>query len=286
MVVGAYLDDDKGGASGSAYVFEKNENDNDFTQLPKLTASDGSANDYFGYSVAVSDITVVVGAYLDDGSRGSAYVYQKNNGTYAQLAKLTASDGAANDQFGRSVAVSGNIVVVGAWGVDGSRGSAYVYQNNNGTYAQLAELTSSDGASGDYFGYSVAISGNIVVVGAWGVDGSRGSAYVYQNNNGTYAQLAELTSSDGAAGDQFGYSVAISGNIVVVGAYGDDGSRGSAYVFEKNGTPLAKLTASDGTAYDRFGASVSVSGNIVVVGAPGDDDYGSESGSAYIYKYS
>lgn len=278
-----------------------------WTQQAKLTPSDGAAFDYF-YTVAASGDTVVVGAYGDDDNgadSGAAYVFTRSGTTWSQQAKLTATDGAADDWFGRAVAISGDTVVVGAVGDDdngGSSGSAYVFVKPVGGWnnmTETAKLTAADGATGDNFGLSVAVSGDMVVVGAYldddnGIDS--GSAYVFVMpvaGWSTMTQTAKLTSADGAAGDDFGRdSIAISGDTVVVGAIGDDdnGSEsGSAYVFVKplsgwnNMTQTAKLTASDGAPEDFFGRAVSVSDDTVVVGAYGDDDNGAGSGSAYVF---
>ncbi|MFQ5741652.1 MAG: FG-GAP repeat protein [Acidobacteriota bacterium] len=269
------------------------------TSEAKLTARDGAAGDRFGFSVARSGDTVVVGAQLnDDGGRdsGSAYVFQRTGTTWSQQAKLTARDGAAGDRFGASVALSGDTIVVGALGDDDggrSSGSAYVFQGSGRSWSQQAKLTASDGAARDRFGDSVALSGDTIVVGARSDDDAgrdSGSAYVFQRNGTTWSQQAKLTARDGAAGDLFGDSVALSGDTVAVGVRFDDdagSSSGSAYIFqrsERSWSQQAKLTASDGAAGDGFGTSVALSGDTVAVGAFGDDDAGSSSGSAYVYE--
>ena len=212
-------------------------------------AKDGAAYDRFGLSLFISGDRMVVGANGDDdkgSSSGSAYVFERqSNGTWTQAAKLVAKDGAANDYFGWSVAVSGDHVVVGALTDDDngpSSGSAYVYERQvNGTWTQAAKLVAKDGAAGDFFGRSVAISGEHIVVGVYGDDdkgGSSGSAHVFERQaNGTWTQAAKLVAKDGAAGDRFGYTVATSGERVVVGAYRDDdkgSDSGSAYPFDIN----------------------------------------------------
>jgi len=179
---------------------------------------------------------------------------------FDQETKLTASDAAASDVFGRSVAISGNTALVGASGDDDddddtNSGSAYLFDITTGN--QLFKLTASDAAALDFFGSSVAISGNTALVGAFGDDdgGSRsGSAYLFDITTGN--QLFKLTASDAAAFDLFGKSVAISGNTALVGANGDDAGpgSGSAYLFDiTTGNQLAKLTASDAAALDFFG---------------------------------
>ena len=299
IVIGANRDSDNGSNSGSAYVFTNA--GGTWTQTAKLTASDGASGESFGSSVSIDGNTMVIGAIYgdDNGSRsGSAYVFTNAGGTWMQMAKLTASDGAYFDFFGYSVSIDGNTIVVGAFG-NNARGSgsggAYVFVKpntgwNDGT--QDAKLSASDGVasvSKNIFGSSVSADGNTVVIGAYGEDHYKGSAYVFSNDSGTWTQTAKLTASDGANSDYFGYSVSIDGNTMVIGAYRDDdngSSSGSAYVFSNDSgtwTQTAKLTASDGASFDYFGYSVSIDGNTMVIGAYRDDDNGSSSGSAYVF---
>jgi len=191
-----------------------------------LTASDGATNDLFGFSVAVDGDTAVVGAYDDEvtfPNQGSAYVFIRSGSTWTQQGKLTASDGAALDSFGTSVAIFGDSIVVGT---SGNPGSAYVFTRSGGTWTEQQKLTASDGAAGDYFAYSVAISGDTVVAGASyddiGANSEQGSAYVFTRSGSTWTEQQKLTASDGAAGDFFGYSVAIAGDTIVVAASDDD----------------------------------------------------------------
>ncbi len=292
-VVGAYGDDDSGSYSGSVYVFVRS--GSTWTEQAKLTASDGAVDDWFGYSVSVRGDTALAGARYDDDkgtSSGSAYVFVRSGSTWSEQAKLTASDGAADDEFSRSVSVSGETAVVGAYNDDdngSNSGSAYVFVRSSGVWTQQRKLTPSDGAAFDWFGVSVSVNADTAVVGGHGDDdnGSQsGSAYVFVRSGSLWAEQAKLTASDGAAGDNFGFSVSVSGNTAVAGAHGDGGYSGSAYVFVRGGSSWseqAKLTASDGATSDNFGVSVSVSGETAVVGAHGDDDNGSWSGSAYVF---
>jgi len=277
IVVGAYTDDDDGSNSGSVYVYNI-----DGTNEVKLTASDAFANDIFGRSVSIGSNKIVVGApgNDDDGtSSGSAYIYNLDG---TNEVKLTASDGAQYDEFGISVAVGNDKVVVGAYGDDdngSTSGSVYVY-NLDGTGE--TKIIGSDTAAGDSFGNSVAIGNNKLVVGSPYDDdngSSSGSVYVY-NLDGTGE--VKITASDAAAGDNFGFSVAVGSNKIVVGSISDD-TFGSAYIYNLDGTGEVKITASDAAQYDQFGYSVGVSNDKVVVGARGDDNVGSSSGSAYIY---
>jgi len=287
-------------------------------EIAKLTAGDGAANDIFGRSVAISGDTIVVGAQSDDigsnSNQGSAYVYVKPVGGWATTstftAKLTASDGSANDEFGTSAAIGGDTIVVGAQydsvGSNNNQGSAYVYVKPGGGWATTstftAKLTASDGSANDRFGISAAIGGDTIVVGAQydsvGSNSNQGSAYVYVKPEGGWATTstftAKLTASDGAANDEFS-KVGISGDTIVVGAIwhdiGSNSNQGSAYVYVKPGggwattsTFTAKLTASDGAANDEFGISVGISGDTIVVGAYRDSiGANGNQGSAYVF---
>ena len=215
--------------------------------------------------------------------------------TYSQVAKLTAGDAAASDWFGRSVALDGGTIVVGADDDDDGgtdSGSAYIFRTDDGgaTYGQVAKLTASDAAAGDSFGVSVAIDGDTIVVGAR-FAGTGGAVYVFRTSDGgaTYGQVAKLTASDAAAGDIFGFDVAIDGATIVIGARGKDSYTGSAYVFRTTDGgatygQVAKLTAADAAQWDNFGSSVAIDGDTIVIGASSDDDGGSYSGSAYVFR--
>ena len=268
----------------------------------EVTASNGAVGDEFGWPVAVSGATALVGAPNHQvGSnvrQGAAYVYTEANGVWSQTAELTASDGAQYDNFGASVAVNGATALVGALyhkvGNNANQGAAYVYTEANGVWSQTAELTASDGVGSDNFGYSVALSGATALVGAAnrrvGSNAYQGAAYVYTEANGVWSQTAELTASDGAVGDEFGWSVAVSGTTDLVGApyhqVGSNAYQGAAYVYtEANGVwSQAELTASDGAQYDNFGSSVALNSATALVGAP-RHNVGSryQQGAAYVY---
>ncbi len=275
-IIGAERSDDLGSTSGSAYIYDFVTGHERF----KLIAADGAANDQFGASVAISGTTAIVGAqnHDDAGSNsGAAYVFDTTTG--AQLFKLTASDAAANDRFGCSVAISGTTAVVGAYQAEQAgpfSGSAYVFDTTTG--AQLFKLTPSDAEENDRFGFAVAISGTTAIVGAgWNSDAgiASGSAYIFDTTTG--AQLFKLTADDAATGDFFGEAVGISGNTAIVGSALDDdagGLSGSAYLFDTTtGAQLFKLTASDASPGQSFGAQVSVSSTTAIVGAADDSAY-------------
>jgi len=207
--------------------------------------------------------------------------------------KLTASDGAAGDQFGYWVAISGNIAIVGSkYDEDAGfrSGSAYVFDVTTGE--ELFKLTASDAEAGDEFGYAVAIEGNTALVGAWrSNDGGNDSGSVYVFDVTTGNELTKLTASDAAAGDYFGYALGISGDTVVVGAYGDNdagGNSGSVYFYDLTfGDELGKVTASDASPGEEFGTAVGISGNIALSGALfADNSISFDVGQAYLYDVS
>lgn len=257
-----------------------------WTQQQRLTASDGASYDYFGYSVSVSGDTAVIGAWnktIDSHQQqGAAYVFVRGGGVWTQQQELIASDAELDDGFGWSVSVSGDTAVIGTPGKNGAQGAAYVFVRSGGAWSQQQELTASDGAALDYFGYSVALSGGTVLIGAFNKNGSQGAAYVFAFSGGTWSQQQELTASDGAAGDSFGFSVAMSGNTAVIGAPSRNRSQGAAYGFVFSGTwgQQQELTASDGAVGDSFGDSVSVSGATAVIAAYHKNNY---QGAAYLF---
>jgi hypothetical protein len=289
-IVGAFGDDDNGSFSGASYIFRFD--GSNWIEEAKLLASDGAATDFFGYSVAIEEDSVIIGAYGDESYTGAAYIFRFDGSNWTQEQKLLASDGAASDNFGRSVSVSGDTVIVGAEcendkGDDS--GSAYIFRYNGSSWGEEAKLTASDGATGDGFGFSVVIKEDTAIVGAYGDESYTGAAYVFRFDGSNWIQEQKLLASDGAVYDRFGYSLAIDDNTAVVGAYLDDdngGGSGAAYVFRFDGSNWiqeAKLTADDGAANDYFGHSVAIDNDTVINGAWGDDDNGNASGSAYVF---
>jgi hypothetical protein len=272
---------------GAVYVFTFN--GSSWVQQQELTASDGAANDGFGYSVALSGTTALVGAYQktigSNFAQGAVYVFTFNGSSWVQQQELTASNGAAYSALGISVALSGNIALVGADDASTDTfissthpGAAYVFTFNGTTWIQQQELNASDGAVGDWFGISVALSGTTALVGAVnrniGSNTAQGAAYVFTFNGSSWIQQQELTSSDGAADDFFGYSVALSGLTALIGAegktIGSNFAQGAAYVFTFNGSSWVQqqeLTASNGAGFDQFGYSVALSDTTALVGA-------------------
>ena len=293
VLAGTPGDDDNGSSSGSVYIFDWN----GVSWLEtKVSASDGSADDLFGRDVSAHGSRILVGASGDDdngSSSGSIYVYDWDGANWIET-KIISSDGSANDLFGRSVSIDMDRIVVGCTGDDDhgtDSGSAYVYDWNGATWVE-SKLTASDASSYDYFGSDVDIYGDRIIVGSESDDDNgsgSGSAYVYDWNGVTWVET-KLSASDGAASDDFGWSVALDKHKAVVGAYADDdngNSSGSLYLYEFDGVDWKekKTIASDGLDNDFFGWSVAIHGNRAIAGAYSDDDNGPISGSAYIYDY-
>ena len=315
-------------SSGAAYVFVRS--GTTWKQLAYLKASNTNAADNFGFSVAISGNTIIVGAPFEDSaatgvngnqadnsamSAGAAYVFVRSSTTWKQQAYLKASNAKASATFGTDVAISGNLAVVGApaessaaTGVNGNgadtsapfAGAAYVFARSSTTWSQQAYLKASNTDANDAFGTVVDISGSTVVVGApteasnatgvnaVGTDNSAnsaGAAYVFTGSAGVWTQQAYLKASNTDIGDEFGSSVAVSGNEVLVGAIGEASAAtgvtgnqadntltnsGAVYAFSRSGsvwTQQAYLKASNPGANDQFGSSLAFSGATGVVGA-------------------
>ncbi|GAB4044308.1 FG-GAP repeat protein [Spirosoma litoris] len=286
---------------GAAYVFMRS--GSSWTQQQRLVASDGAANDNFGISVAISGDYAIVGASNktigSNSSQGAAYVFMRSGSSWTQQSRLVASDGELGDRFGVSVAISGDYALVGAYtktlGSNSNQGAAYVFMRSGSSWTQQSRLVASDGVNPDHFGYSVAISGDYAIVGAYtkaiGSNTNQGAAYVFVRSGINWTQQQRLVASDGVPFDNFGVSVAISGDYAIVGAsnktLGSNTNQGAAYVFMRSGsswTQQQRLVASDGAASDYFGTSVAISGDYALVGAP-NKTIGSNSsqGAAYVF---
>lgn len=262
-----------------------------WSELVKLTASDGGADDRFGCSADIDTYDAVVGAYFDDVSTqtnaGSAYVFIYSGSTWTQQAKLTASDAATDDEFGISVAIDGDYAIVGAHKDDDNgaeSGSAYIFYRSGSSWSQQAKIKPGDGAAGDKFGRSVDIDGDWVIVGAPGKNSDQGFSYCFQRSGSTWTQRGKL----GAGSSKLlGFSVSISADTVVMGAYGTNSNTGAAHIYQwisSSWYGKGKLTASDGVIYDLFGHSVSIDDEYIIIGAPGHDlTYGGE-GATYVFE--
>ena len=255
----------------------------DWYEIQKLTAIDGTVNDHFGYSVCIDGDIALIGAFGDDDYKGSAYVFTRFENIWTEQSKLIAVDRTQFDYFGLSVCIDGDTALIGAEGDDEHKGSAYVFTRVENNWIQQAKLTDLKGDINDHFGYSVSIDGDNAVIGAFGDDRWEGSVHVFTRIENNWVPWANLTASDGLAGDNFGYSVCINGDTILIGSVGDDMNKGSAYVFkcvENVWFQQAKLIALDGDIYDRFGYSVFLDGDTAIIGAESDNEH---KGSAYLF---
>jgi hypothetical protein len=308
-IVGANLDDTpRGPNTGSAYVFIRS--GTNWTFHARLTAGDGETPDQLGVSVALRGNTAVIGAPNDtpagvtgSSGHGSAYVFVRSGATWTQQAKLEASDPTGGAFFGISSAISGDTVVIGASGknngLGAKAGNAYVFVRNGAAWTQQARLDALLNRGDEaQFGFSVAISGETVLIGAPGSDTIRvnnsnapGLAYVYVRSGTSWAAQSILNGFSSSTSDQFGRSVALDGDTALIGALVDQtpaGFTGSAYVYIRSGANWfgqAQLAPADGGLFGQFGASVSLQGNAALVGSPFAPG-GSGNGRAYLYERS
>jgi hypothetical protein len=305
--------------TGAVYVFDRDAGGMDnWGQVTKITATDSITRYDFGYSVDLDGSWLVVGAparfAIDSGvNSGVAYVFERNEGgmdNWGLVAVLTASDGLSDDRFGNAVAIDGDTIVVGATGDNApftNSGSAYVFARNAGgadNWGQTAHISHTDTAGVDFFGHSVDIDRDTIIVGAIGADDgcpwssncNSGAAYIFMRDEGgadRWGQAAKITATDSITYDQFGVSVAIYSDTALIGAYGDDdlgNDAGSAYLFERdeggadNWGLVVKLTASNGEDSDRFGVAVAVEEDIALVGSWLGNGTVGNSGLSYLYR--
>lgn len=328
-VVGAHMEDAPGSSVfvlsvGCAYVFKRT--GTSWTEQQKIVPDVRNGDDQFGFSVAIDGDYIIAGARNFDfdaaglnnkKDAGAAYIFHRNGNTWTQQQRIVASDRAPGANFG-SVSISGDYAVVGAVYNDEIRGgilrpgagSAYVFNRSGAIWTEQKKLVASDADTSSFFGFSVAISGDYALAGAYGegVDSttllrmsSAGAAYIFNRVGTSWTQQNKVTAIDRVPNDQFGYSVAIKGNYAIIGAPMEDedvagnnskGDAGAAYIFFKTGSNWSfqqKIVPSDRTRKDNFGNAVSISGDYAVVGAfqNGKDATGAnslaEAGAAYIF---
>lgn len=300
IAAGAWKQASTGTQLGAVYVFERN--GATWGQSARLTPPAGDAQEAFGYAVAVSADRVAVGAPIntdiDENEPATpAYVFERSgvvwNGT-----PIRPGDDARDAWFGTSIALDGDTLVVGAPGHKLPRpgaGAAYVYEHDGNGWDQVAQLDDPDGQTEDFFGRSVAVHDDVIVVGAEGGDGpalpNSGVAVVYERSEGTWSETALLAPDDSVVGQQIGFSVAVRGATIVVGANRDDQfgfDAGAAYVYEQdtdgNWVQFSKIYDPDGFNGDHFGAALAVTDTFIVAGSRYDDEDGVESGSLYVFE--
>lgn len=277
----------------------------------------GDGGDGFGLGVAIDGDTMVVGARFEDGTddgtednSGAAYVFVKNNGVWTEQAYLKAPSPTSTDQFGLSVAISGDTIAVSAYldnATISNSGAVYIYTRSLGNWSFQTKLKASNPGTNDFFGYSVSLDNGTLLIGAYKEDGDDsstlndyGAAYVFTGAGNSWSEQTKLTAGSFAmgigVGDYFGYSVSVSGDTAVIGAYKEDGmdngtmdDSGATYVFLRSGATWsnqAYLKASNLDAADTFGIAVGVFGDSLVIGATGEDGDTNNmlsAGAAYVF---
>ncbi len=283
---------------GSAIIFTRS--GSVWTEGQMLVAADGAPQDSFGAAVALDGVTAVVGAIGSNGLRGAAYFYTDSGAEWLEDGKVTDPDGLPGDRLGWSVALSGDIALIGAPDADLSgftdRGLVVVARNQSG-WVYDTQLASAIGKSEDYYGTSVAISGNVAAIGVPGDDVGtnfqQGSVDLWQiQDSGAWVYVQTITASDGNSSDVFGTSLAMDGNRLVVGApwhtVGSINFLGAAYIFTPSPVVVweerGELSSSDGAQEDYFAGSVSISGASLVAGAyRADIGLNTDQGAAYFF---
>ena len=286
-LIGSPFDDDNGLSSGSAYLFDVNSGE----LLQKFLDPDGITGGWFGSSVALDGDYALISAPTNSwgGSSGSAYLFDVNSGELLQ--KFLS---AGRERFGWSIALDGNYVLIGSYLDDDNRiihsGSAYLFDAISGNLLQ--KFLAPDRAVGDQFGYSVALDGDLALIGSL-LDNAKGfnsgSVYLFDITSGNLLQ--KFLAPDGTSHDRFGRSVALDGNLALIGSFLSDYNwidngmdSGSAYLFDvTSGDLLQKFLAPDLAFNDRFGFSVALDGDSMLIGSYLDDDKGSDSGSAHLF---
>lgn len=302
MAVGAIAEN---GSTGAVYIYKFNGQEWRIHQ--KLTASDGTNGDLFGFSVDLESNRLAVGAIYWEGAsgtnRGATYTFERSNNTWEETEIIEASDAADYDWFGFRVKLEGDILAVGCpyWedaGSGANAGAVYVFSHDGTDWSEDHILEASDQEAGALFGFGLDMDGDLIAAGAMNHDATGGTdsgqAYVFSYNSGTssWDEDAILEASDGSASDQFGFAVSIDTTRLAVSALkGDTASVnncGTAYIFDEDSgwSETTEIEATDEAANDQFGYAIILDGDRVVVTAPWEDINGSDSGSAYVFEYS
>jgi hypothetical protein len=274
-LVGAYGHD---AGAGVAYVYTGP----NWTQQAELQAANEQPGDHFGEAVATDSTTVAIGAPGANGGAGAVYIFVASGNSWTQETELTASDGTAGDNFGQALVLTQGTLFVGAPGANASSGAGYVFTGSTSSWAQVAELTAPDGTPGDDFASSIALGGSTLIFGA--PQAGAGAAYIFTGSGATWSEQAKLSEgSAGVAGDEFGYSVGVTGSTALVGAPGRTADTGTVSLFSSAGgswTQLSTLSASDAQTGYKFGISLAVSSTSLLVGS---SNWGARDGIVYAF---
>ncbi len=291
-IVGAPGNDDSGANSGSAYIFKRSGSLNSWSQQQKLTASNASGGDSFGWAVDIHNSEAVVTANLKNSLQGSAYVYSRTGTSWSEDQILTASNGQPGDRFGWSADLKDQLVVIGAITADSIRGTAYVFQKDTSWFEQ-EQLLSPDGQAQDRFGRSVSVSNAVICVGAYKNDENglnTGAVYTYFYDGANWNMEQKIMPNNVYNNvEYFGWSISQSEDYLVVGANLEDllgVDSGAGYIYKLHNQSwnlVRKLKPSDGQLDDNFGWSVSINGGFIVIGSPLHNSGLDESGAVYFY---
>lgn len=285
---------------GAAYIFDRSPSGSTWTPRPTLFAPNGLAGNFGEAAAFDGSRAIVSGRVPPDIATGAVWIFDAAQGQSTGVPEIIVAnpaDAGAGDKFGLDVAVSGNTMVIGSRdddiGANANQGSAYVYERTSPgqPWIQVAKLTASDGGAGDELAERVAIEGDTIALSATIHNSARGAVYVFTRNvSGNWAFSQKLTADAPTPGDRFGNDIDIQGNVMVVGAFLDDGQAGSAFVFNRTGTGawsrVQKLQPGDTLANDFFGTSVAIDSGTIVIGSPGDDlGPAADRGTIAIYAY-
>ncbi|MGA7306243.1 MAG: FG-GAP-like repeat-containing protein, partial [Rhodothermales bacterium] len=290
LIVGSLWDDQRGSNAGAAFVFSRAPGEL-WAQEAKLTAGDASQSANFGSAVDVSGNFAVIGASGVNGRTGAAYVFERVNGNWVQRSKMLPSGNEARSVFGASVAINGDWAVIGAPdhfrnSGPGRTGAVYVYQRNGSSWGLQAKIYANDGQSVNYFGSSVDILDNRIVVGATGINSLGGSVYVFRRDGSRWVQEQKITPGDERPGDAFGWAVSLSGIRLAIGSPNDDVAsinQGAVRIYRRSGNNWsleATVTSAGHQTSEHFGFSVHLNDPELLIGAPGD---AGGQGSAYFF---
>ncbi|MGH7491929.1 MAG: hypothetical protein ACREOO_05995, partial [bacterium] len=302
-LIGARDDNELAPGAGAAYLFRFQ--NATWTQIAKLTTRLSGFEHFFGNSVALAGDYALIGAPGERAERGAAYVFKRDSSgaseVWREQFRLQASDANAGDFFGLTVALEHDWAVIGAYGDDeraGNAGAVYLFQREPSggqeTWNEKAKLIAGDGKAEDFFGIALAMSGDVLCIGAYGDDtraDHAGAAYVFKRfaspSDAEWRQQAKLTASDGAADDDFGSAVAIANDYALVGALMQfSAGPGAAYLFKSSAgqwLELEKLEAPDAELNDRFGNAVALGNDCALVGARFESEKGRNAGAAYLF---
>ncbi|KAA3637150.1 MAG: hypothetical protein DWP92_08385, partial [Armatimonadetes bacterium] len=293
IVIGAAYDDDLGTSSGSAYVFER-DGFGVWAFSQKLTAATGAPSDFFGEDVDIQNNTLVVGA--EQHGKGAVFVFERSpSGPWQEVATLEPTDPQNGGDFGQTVEIDGGVLAVGRSGFANKMGAVHVFERDpTGSWVGVARLQASDGQARDLLGDAIAVSNDVVVAGAWEANSGSGSAYVFRRDpsTGTWQEEQKLVAPGPPDWDQFGVSVDVDGDLILVGAISEESTEadtGAAYVFAydsalQSWSQEAKLIAEDTRAGSEFGSAVALDGGRALVGAAPGDGCDLTSGAAYLFQ--